>query len=123
MLPTGGVIVPIHKLNTSIIPNCIAVIPIKSLVTTGRNIGVNINIAGVISINVPTTKSITLIISKITILLLLIPSKAFEIAAGIPVNAKIHAIILETPIRKTMIPVVSALSLNILYKSFIFIVL
>lgn len=79
MLPTGGVIVPIHKLNTSIIPNCIAVIPIKSLVTTGRNIGVNINIAGVISINVPTTKSITLLISKITILLLLIPSKAFEI--------------------------------------------
>ena len=35
-----------------------------------------------------------------------------DIAAGIPVNAITHDIMLDTPIRKIIIPVISALSIR-----------
>ena len=54
--PTGGVHNPIHKFNTIIIPNCIGSIPIDLII--GRNMGVKINTAGVISINIPTNSYI-----------------------------------------------------------------
>ena len=82
-----------------------------------------IRIAGVISINVPMKRRTTFIISNNIILFELIPKRSVEIASGIPVNVITQAIKLDTPIRKTIIPVVIALSLIIPYKSLIFIVL
>ena len=57
-------------------------------------------------------KYITFIIRRITYLLLLILSITPDIAAGIPVNAITHDIMLDTPIRKIIIPVISALSIR-----------
>ena len=65
--PTGGVIVPMHRLNTIMIPKWMGCMP--KLVQIGRKIGVNISIAGVISINIPTTRSIIFINKNITTLL------------------------------------------------------
>ena len=65
--PTGGVIFPIHILKISITPNWISLIP--RLCAIGRKIGVKIRIAGVISMNMPTTIRITFIRKKITYLL------------------------------------------------------
>jgi len=70
VVPTGGVIVPIHRLKIIMIPKWIVFIP--SAVHTGRKIGVKIRQAGVISMNVPTTRRMTLIRRKMTYLLLLI---------------------------------------------------
>ena len=80
---------------------------------TGRNIGVKIRQAGVISIKVPTINKIMFMRKKITNLLLLIPSIALETAPGIPVKAITQDMMLEAPIRKIMIAVISALSLKI----------
>ena len=60
--PTGGVHNPMHKFNTIIIPNCIGSIPMDLII--GRNMGVKINTAGVISINIPTNSNIRLIINN-----------------------------------------------------------
>ena len=64
-LPTGGVHNPIHRFRTITIPKWIGLTP--NLIATGRKIGVNINTAGVMSIKVPTTNRIELMISRITI--------------------------------------------------------
>jgi hypothetical protein len=80
--PTGGVILPRHILNISITPNWISVIP--KLCAIGRKIGVNISIAGVISINIPTTRSIIFINKNITTLLVEILNNPLLMAAGIP---------------------------------------
>ena len=106
---------PIHRLKISIMPKWIGFIP--RAVQTGRKIGVKIRQAGVISIKVPTSRRITLIISNITYRLPVRLSKALEMAEGIPVNAMTHDMILDTPIRKIMMPVISALSLKILGRS------
>ena len=74
-----------------------------------------ISIAGVTSINVPTTSNNTLIRSKIRYLLVVRPRIAFAIISGIPVNAIAHDIIDESPIINVMIPVVLAASRTI-YK-------
>ena len=63
IVPTGGVIVPIDKLKQSKIPKWIASIP--SDLQIGKRIGVNISIAGVTSINVPTTSNKTFIKRRI----------------------------------------------------------
>ena len=73
VVPTGGVIVPIHRLKIIMIPKWIVSIP--SAVHTGRKIGVKIRQAGVISINVPTIRRIILIRNRITNLLLLTESR------------------------------------------------
>ena len=49
---------------------------IPKAVHTGKKIGVKINVAGVISMNVPTTNKIMLIINKMTYLLLEIDNNA-----------------------------------------------
>ena len=77
---------------------------------TGRKIGVKIKHAGVISINVPTTRRITLIIRKMTILFSLTDKSPTENAYGMFVKEITHDIMLDTPMRKIMIPVISALS-------------
>lgn len=124
IVPTGGVIVPIDKLKQSKIPKWIASIP--SDLQIGKRIGVNISIAGVTSINVPTTSNNTFIRSNIRNLLVVRPSIALAIISGIPVNAIAHDIIDERPIMNVIIPVVLAasrtilgisLSLNALYIS------
>ncbi len=102
--------VPMHKLKIIIIPKCIVFIP--SAWQTGRKIGVKIRQAGVISIKVPTRSSKIFIMNKITYRLLLTPSIASETAVGMPVNAITQLIMLETPIKNIIIPVIWALSKN-----------
>src|SRR5690606_12851822 len=58
-VPTGGVHTPIHRFSTMIIPKWTGCIPIA--ITTGKNIGVNIKTAGVMSIKVPTINKVILI--------------------------------------------------------------
>ena len=103
--------VPMQRLKIIIIPKWMVFIP--RAVHTGRKIGVKIRQAGVMSIKVPTISRITLIINRITNLLSLIDSSHSETSDGIFVKAITQDIMLETPIRKIMIPVISALSLRI----------
>ena len=72
---------PRHMLKISITPNWISLIP--RLCAIGRKIGVKIRIAGVISMNMPTTIRITFIRKKITYLLVEMDIIPLEIAAGI----------------------------------------
>ena len=71
--------------------------------------------------NVPTTNKIMLIINRMTYLLLEIDNNPFETIVGMFVKAITQDMILETPIKKIMIPVISALALKISGKSFHFI--
>ena len=103
--------VPIQRLKIIIIPKWMVFIP--RAVHTGRKIGVKIRQAGVMSIKVPTISRMILIINRITNLLSLIASRPSETSDGILVKAITQDIMLETPIRKIMIPVISALSLRI----------
>lgn len=85
----------------------------------GNRIGVKIRIAGVTSMNVPTTSRSTFIRRRIRYLLVVSPSIAAAIISGIPVNAIAHDMIDERPIMNVMIPVVFADSITILGISFI----
>ncbi len=62
--PTGGVHKPILRLRTIIIPKCTGSSPICET-TTGRNIGVKMSTAGVMSIKIPTNSRIRLIMRRI----------------------------------------------------------
>ena len=79
-LPTGGVTRPIHRLKIMMIPKCSGSTPIW--VTIGRKIGVKISTAGVISIKIPTSSRIMLIISIITMGFSEMASKASLIRYG-----------------------------------------
>ena len=98
------------------IPKCSEFIPNDSQI--GRKIGVNIIIAGMISMNVPTNRRNTFKIRRITTGLSLIPRSIAEIASGIPVNDSTHPMMLDVPHRKMMIPVLFALSFKIAHSSF-----
>ena len=115
VVPTGGVMVPIHRLNIIMIPKCTVFIPRAWQI--GRKIGVKIRQAGVMSINVPIISRRILMIKRITYRLLLIPNIASDTAVGIPVKAITQLMMLDTPIRKIMMPVISALSRKILGSS------
>ena len=80
--PTGGVMLPMHILKISITPNWMLDIP--RLSAMGRKMGVKIRIAGVISINMPTTNRMRFIRKKMTILLVDTLMIAVLMAAGIP---------------------------------------
>ena len=103
--PTGGVHNPMHKFRTKIIPKCVGSMPNE--VTTGKKIGVKINTAGVMSIKMPTISSIKLIISRIIILLSLIPNKKALMSCGMFSNERTHDIHIEAPISSITIAVVS----------------
>ena len=118
--PTGGVIVPIDKLKTIIIPKCTGFMP--KLKAIGKKIGVNISTAGVGSINVPTINKTMFMISKMTNRLSVAASNASAIIPGIFVNAITQDIIELTPIKKITIAVVLVDSKNILGKSLTLIV-
>lgn len=55
LTPTGGVTKPIAKFTTIITPKCIGSTP--KLRTSGNKIGVSINMAGVVSIIIPTNSN------------------------------------------------------------------
>ena len=114
--PTGGVMFPRHMLKISITPNWISLIP--RLCAIGRKIGVKIRIAGVISMNMPTTIRITFIRKKITYLLVEMDIIALEIAAGIPEYAITKDMAEEAEIRNRMMPLVQALLTKIFMKDF-----
>lgn len=79
--PTGGVHKPIQRLSTMIIPKCTGSIP--NSVTTGKNIGVKINTAGVMSMKIPTKSKIRLMIIRMTNLLSLNESNTALMDCGI----------------------------------------
>ena len=97
---------PRHMLKISITPNWISLIP--RLCAIGRKIGVKIRIAGVISMNMPTTIRITFIRKKITYLLVEMDIIPLEIAAGIPEYAITKDMAEEAEIRNRMMPDVLA---------------
>ena len=107
--------VPIHKLKIIMIPKWITLMPNAS--HTGKKIGVKIKHAGVISRNVPTINRMMLIRSRMMYLLSVKDSIADDTICGIPVNAITQDMMDDTPIKKMMIPVISALSLKIPYRS------
>ena len=90
---------------------------IPSEVTTGSNIGVKISIAGVISMNVPTTNRMILIIKQITILLSDTARSAALIVWGIFSYAKIHDIAVDVAIRSITTAVVIPVSSRSLGRS------
>ena len=60
--PTGGVHSPMQRLSTMMIPKCTGSMPRST--ATGRKMGVKMSTAGVMSMNVPTTSSTRLIMSR-----------------------------------------------------------
>ena len=102
---------PRHILKISITPNWISVMP--RLWAIGRKIGVKIRIAGVMSINIPTTIKIIFIRRRITYLFV-----EMEIAAGIPEYAITKDIAEDAEIRNRIIPLVQALLTRIFIKDF-----
>ena len=115
-LPTGGVILPMHRLYTRIRPNCTVLMP--KLWQMGRNSGVKIRMAGVTSMKVPDTSRITFMISRITYLLLVRLSRAAATASGICRKAMTQPRMLETPTRNTTMPDILAESTMIFHRLF-----
>lgn len=66
-IPKGGVSIPIIKFTTTITPKCMELIP--AAWATGNKIGTKIRIDGEVSMNIPQTKSMILIINKTEALL------------------------------------------------------
>ncbi|MNG05026.1 hypothetical protein D3C84_881970 [compost metagenome] len=62
--PTGGVINPIPRFTSMIMPNCTGSTPMPTI--TGIRIGVRIRINGAMSITVPNSSNITLMHIRIT---------------------------------------------------------
>lgn len=114
--PTGGVMFPKHMLKISITPNWMLDIPRLSAI--GRKIGVKIRIAGVISINIPTTIRIMFISRKITYLLVDTDIMAELMAAGIPEYAITKDMAEEAEIKNRIMPLVQALFTKIFIKDF-----
>lgn len=107
---------PRHILKISITPNWISVMP--RLWAIGRKIGVKIRIAGVMSINIPTTIKIIFIRRRITYLFVEMDIISVEIAAGIPEYAITKDIAEDAEIRNRIIPLVQALLTRIFIKDF-----
>ena len=94
--PTGGVHNPMQRLRTIMIPKWIGFI--LRLVTTGRNIGVKINTAGVMSMNIPTNNRMRLMINKMTILFSLNVIRLALTVCGISAYDMPHDILIDVPI-------------------------
>src|SRR5690606_3025529 len=114
-VPTGGVQTPIHRVRTMIIPKWTGCIPIA--ITTGKNIGVNISTAGVISIKVPTINKVILIKSSTKIGSLTESRRKPVMAWGRDWKENNHDMAMEVAIRNITIAVVRALRSNIGLKS------
>ena len=119
IVPTGGVQRPIHKLKIIIKPKCKGSIPI--IVIIGKNIGVKIRIAGVISIKVPTRSKIIFIIKSTIIGFSLNSSTAEEKFCGMLVYANTQDNAIEVPISNITTPVVIEVSKKIFGISLILI--
>ena len=116
-LPTGGVMLPMPRFMTIMIPKWMGSIP-KDW-TTGRKIGVKIRTAGVMSMKQPTTSSTRLMMSRMTYLLLETLISALPMALGRPVKLMTKLMTLEPAIRNIMTAVVSQASSRILGRSLI----
>ena len=62
--PTGGVISPMPRFTIMIMPKCTGSMPMA--LATGSSTGVRIKIKGAMSIKVPSTSSMMLIMARIT---------------------------------------------------------
>ena len=114
-LPTGGVHKPILKFNTMIMPKCKGEIPKPS--ATGKNIGVKVNTAGVISINVPTTNNTKLMIINTKIGFSESVIIAWLINCGIPSKDNIQDIAADAAISNMTMEVVKTARKKISGKS------
>ena len=114
--PTGGVMFPRHMLKISMTPNWISLIP--RLCAIGRKIGVKIRIAGVMSMNIPTTMRMMFISRKITYLFVEMDMRPVEMAAGIPEYAMTKDMAEDAEIKNRIIPLVQALFTRIFVKDF-----
>ena len=115
--PKGGVINPIAKFTTIIIPKCVTSTPKAVTVTgvqtfalpisTGNNIGANIIIAHNVSIKQPTISNNTLISNNINILLSVIVVKNVATVVGIRPNVNTFEKPAAQPITIRIVAVVS----------------
>ena len=114
--PTGGVMLPMPRFMTIMMPKWMGCIP--KLCTTGRKMGAKIRTAGVMSIKVPTTSRIRLMSSRITYLLLEMRIMALPMAAGRPVKDMTKDMVEEAAIRNMITAVVSQASARMPGRSF-----
>ena len=114
--PKGGVQKPMARATVITTPKWMGSIPME--VTMGRKMGVKIKIAGVISINIPTTIRITFISRNTTYLLVEIDIIPALIAAGIPEYAITKDMAEEAEIKNKIMPLVHALLTKIFIKDF-----
>ena len=103
-----------HMLKISMTPNWISDMP--RLCAIGRKIGVKIRMAGVISINMPTTRRMMFIRKKMIYLFVDTDRSALLMTAGIPEYAMTKDIAEEAEIRNRMMPLVHALLTRIFMK-------
>ena len=95
-VPTGGVQRPMQRLAIRMMPKWMSDSP--SWRTTGSRIGVKIRMAGVMSMNIPTTSSSALIVSRMTTGFCESPISAAETVCGMLATVMIQDIALEAPI-------------------------
>ena len=114
IVPTGGVHRPMHKFNTITIPKCTGSIP--NCVTTGKNMGVKMRMAGVMSMKVPTINSVRLMSRKIRNGLLTVSNKKPVINCGIRSKENNQDMAIEVQIKNMTMAVVLALFKRMLGK-------
>ena len=115
-IPYGGVQKPIAKFIVSIIPNVIGDIPKETAI--GSKIGVSIIVAGILSINIPTSNKKILINRRTMKPLLLTDSINEAILAGICSIVKSAAKAVDKPTIKVVAPFTTIASLKAMYATF-----
>ena len=104
-VPTGGVHSPMHRLRTMMIPKWSGSMPRPT--ATGRKMGVKMRIAGVMSMNVPTTSSTRLMRSSNTMGLSVSPIMPSATPCGIRSNESTHERAIEVATRSMTTAVVT----------------
>jgi len=115
-VPTGGVHSPMQRFAMMMMPKWISDRP--SWRTTGSRIGVKISSAGVMSMNIPTTSSMALIVSRITYGLSESPISAADTVCGMLAIVMIQDMELDAPIKSMTTAVVKPVWRQISGRSF-----
>lgn len=103
-VPTGGVQRPRQRFAMMMMPKCMSDSP--NCRTTGSRIGVKISSAGVMSMNMPTTSSMALIVSRIMTGFFESPMSVADTVCGMLVTVMIQDMALDAPIRSITTAVV-----------------
>ena len=102
--PTGGVHRPMQRFKIIMMPKCTGSIP--NFVTMGKNIGVNMSTAGVMSIKIPTISKIIFMMSNRAILLSVTDNSPELISCGICSKESAHDMLIEAAIKSITTAVV-----------------